>query len=141
MDRTRASSWIRHGALQERPLGLGLAVQTEGETLVVALVGAMDLESSPAARAIILDCVDRDRDVLVDLRGVRFLNSAGIAILVEALQRARHRERCLELVVTNAAILRGLQLARLDTIFAIHETPSQALRALPRRPPPSSARA
>lgn len=140
MDRTRASSWIRHGALQERPLGLGLAVQTEGETLVVALVGAMDLESSPAARAIILDCVDRDRDVLVDLRGVRFLNSAGIAILVEALQRARHRERCLELVVTNAAILRGLQLARLDTVFAIHETPSQALRTLPRRPPPSSAR-
>ena len=74
MDRTRVASWIRHGTPQERPLGLGLAVRTEGETLVVALVGNMDLDSSPAARAIILDCVDRERDVLVDLRGVCFLN-------------------------------------------------------------------
>ena len=111
MDRMRAASWIRHGTPPERSLGLGLAVRTEGEALVVAVVGNMDLESSPAARAIILDCVDRECDVLVDLRGTRFLNSAGIAILVEALQRARHRGQCFELVVTNPAILRRLQLA------------------------------
>lgn len=89
---------------------------------VVALAGDVDLESSPEARKVILGCVERKRPVLVNLAGVGYIDSSGVASLVESFQTARKAGSGFALVSVSDGALRVLQLARLDKVFAIYGT-------------------
>jgi anti-sigma B factor antagonist len=104
-------------------------VREERETLIVALSGDVDLESSPEARQVLLECVARQRDVLVDLSGVGYMDSSGVASLVEAYQQSKQQGTRFALASVNPSALRVLQLARLDTVFTIHSTLAEGLGA------------
>ena len=95
-------------------------VREERGILVVSFQGDVDLEYSPKARRVLLDTVEQGRDVLVDLSGVSYIDSSGVANLVEAFQLSRQNGTGFALVSVNPAALRVLQLARLDKGFTIH---------------------
>lgn len=98
------------------------SVREERGALVVALSGDVDLESSPRARTVLLDCVGQRKPVLVDMSDIAYIDSSGVASLVEAFQSARKGGTRFALVSVSDAALRVLQLARLDKVFAIHAT-------------------
>ena len=95
--------------------------------MVVSLAGDVDLESSPRARTVLLDCVGQNRTVLVDMSAIDYIDSSGVASLVEAFQSARKAGSPFALVSVSEAALRVLQLARLDRIFTIHASLDDAL--------------
>jgi anti-sigma B factor antagonist len=97
------------------------------DVTVVALTGDVDLQHSPEARKILLTCVEKKRPILVDLSGVGYIDSSGVASLVECLQNARKVGTTLALVAVSDSAKRVLQLARLDRVFAICETIEEAL--------------
>jgi len=97
-------------------------VRESGNMAVVALEGDVDLEKSPTARKVLLECVERGRDVIVDMASVTYIDSSGIASLVEALQAARRQGTAFALAAVSASARRVLELARLDTVFTIHPT-------------------
>jgi anti-sigma B factor antagonist len=103
------------------------AVREEGGALVVTLRGTVDLEHSPVAREVLLDSVERAKVVLVVLTEVTYMDSSGVASLVEAYQAARTRQGRFGLVAVGPRILRVLQLARLDRVFTIHATLAEGL--------------
>jgi anti-sigma B factor antagonist len=103
------------------------AVREEGGALVVAFAGEVDLEHSPAAREVLLASVARGRRVLVDLSGVSYIDSSGVASLVEAFQAARKAGIGFALAGVSAAARRVLELARLDRVFVIHESVASGL--------------
>jgi len=103
------------------------SVREEGAVLVAAFQGEVDLENSPKAREVLLECVGRGRKVLVDLSGVTYIDSSGVASLVEAFQRARKSGLEFGLVSVNSSALRVLELARLDKVFPIHATLADGL--------------
>lgn len=88
---------------------------------VVRLEGSVDLEHAPEARKRLLDAVDQGRNVLVDLSAATYIDSSGIACLVEALQAARSKGADLGLVSVSQQAMRVLELARLDMVFQIHD--------------------
>ena len=94
-------------------------IREEGGAVIVALEGDVDLQSSPDARKVLLECVGRKKPVLVDLSGVGYIDSSGVASLVESLQTARKSGNNLILVAVSEGALRVLQLARLDKVFTI----------------------
>lgn len=96
-------------------------------SIVVALEGDIDLEGSPAARKILLDAVQQGQPVYVDLSAVTYIDSSGIASLVEALQRARQRGTGFALASVSDPARRVLELARLDRVFTIHASLDDAL--------------
>jgi len=99
----------------------------ENGCLVIAFEGDVDLEHSPTAREVLLAGVEQGGNVFVDMSGVTYIDSSGVASLVEAFQFARQRKSVFALVSVNPAALRVLQLARLDKVFTIHETLAEAL--------------
>ena len=103
------------------------SVREEQGTLVVSLEGEIDLEQSPRAREVLLDCVGRGQDVLVDLSRVDYIDSSGVASLVEAFQASKKKGTGFALVSVNAPALRVLKLARLDKVFTIHESLTDGL--------------
>ena len=102
-------------------------VRSEGETTIVALRGEIDLENSPKVRRVLLESVGEKRGVLVEMSCVSYIDSSGIASLVEAFQSARRGSTSFALVAVSDAAMRVLELARLDRVFAIHSSVTEAL--------------
>ncbi|GJL62242.1 MAG: hypothetical protein NPIRA04_08960 [Nitrospirales bacterium] len=96
-------------------------VRSEQGGHIVALSGEIDLESSPMARIVLLEVVEQASKVFVDLTSVTYMDSSGIASLVEAFQQAKKSKVGFVLVSASPAVLRVLHMARLDKVFTIHE--------------------
>jgi anti-sigma B factor antagonist len=101
----------------------------ENGSTVVAFEGEIDLSCSPEARKVLLACVKRKVPVVVDLSAVTYIDSSGVASLVESLQTARKGGTAFILAAVSEAALRVLQLARLDRVFTIHDTLEEGLAA------------
>ena len=95
---------------------------------VVRLSGNVDLEHSPDIRKTLLEAVAERVNVFVDLSEVTYIDSSGIACLVEALQTARNHGANLGLVSVSRQAMRVLELARLDMVFSIHDDLTSALQ-------------
>ncbi|MCP5372377.1 MAG: STAS domain-containing protein [Hyphomicrobiales bacterium] len=102
-------------------------VREEHGAVVVALEGDVDLESSPTARKVLLEAVKRKAPVFVDMSRVSYIDSSGVASLVEALQTARKAKTGFALASVSDAARRVLELARLDKVFTIHGSVLDAL--------------
>lgn len=102
-------------------------VRTEGHTIIISLSGDVDLDNSPQVRSVLLDSVRDKRGVLVEMSDVSYIDSSGIASLVEAYQSARRGRTSFALVAVSDAAMRVLELARLDQVFSIHASVSEAL--------------
>lgn len=87
---------------------------------VVALKGEVDLACSPDVRSAVLAEIRDRQHTLVDLSGVSYIDSSGIASLIESYQTARKAGVKFGLTGVNDAVMAVLKLARLDLIFPIH---------------------
>lgn len=88
--------------------------------------GEVDLSSSPRLRDTILERL-AGADLDIDLSATNYIDSSGLATLVEGLKRSKKAGREFRLVDPSEAVLRVLRLARLDNLFTIvGENPSAA---------------
>lgn len=94
--------------------------RTEANYNIVSLVGEVDLHCSPQAREEILSHLKNKQPVLVELIDVTYIDSSGIASLVEGYQLAKAEGLNFGLVNVSDAVMQVLQLARLDKVFPIH---------------------
>jgi anti-sigma B factor antagonist len=94
---------------------------------IIELKGEVDLENSPAARELLLKSIEDASRVLVDLSAVTYIDSSGVASLVEALQASKKRDTVFALAAASEPTRRVLELARLDKVFTIYETVDAAL--------------
>lgn len=98
---------------------MSIRIAAKDGKVTVFLSGEIDLESSPAVRKALLDHLGDGRELFVDLAEVGYMDSSGIASLVEAYQRARDKSLGLTLVRVSEPVLKVLKLARLDRVFTI----------------------
>ena len=110
-------------------MDMSYAVREESGYSVVELTGDVDLSCSPELRAMILECLGRGRNLLIDLAKVTYIDSSGVASLVEGYQTAKKRKLRFGLVGVSDAALSVLKLARLDKVFPIHATVKERLKA------------
>jgi anti-sigma B factor antagonist len=104
-------------------------IKVKQGTNIVAFSGEIDLESSPAAREILLKCFEVTSNVIVDLSGVTYIDSSGVASLVEALQAAKKNGSRFALAATSEPTRRVLELARLDKVFTMYDSVNDGINA------------
>jgi anti-sigma B factor antagonist len=93
--------------------------ETLGDYVLVRLKGEVDLSWSQQVRRAILDALGGSAKVGVELSQVSYIDSSGIAALVEGFQNARSKGQQFGLVASSAAVMSVLQLARLDRVFPL----------------------
>jgi anti-sigma B factor antagonist len=96
---------------------------------VARLTGDVDLSTSPAVRKALLATLQEGKDLLIDLSEVTYLDSSGVAALVEAFQVARSKRLRFGLVGASSGALNVLRLARLDKVFPIHASVAERIQA------------
>jgi anti-sigma B factor antagonist len=105
------------------------ATREQDGYLVVSLAGEIDMSTSPLARQQILDLIGTGRNLLVDLSAVSYIDSSGVASLVEGYQAARKKKLKFGLIAVSEAVMSVLKLARLDQVFPIHASVAERLKA------------
>ena len=91
-------------------------------TVTVTVVGEVDTFTAPVLRASLDTQLEQQPKALViDLCGVQFLGSAGLAVLVETQKSARSRDVALRLVANTRAVTRPLEVTGLIDLFTIAE--------------------
>jgi anti-anti-sigma factor len=102
---------------------------------VLRLAGELDLLSVPRLRMRFADVVRRSEgDVVLDMGDVTFIDSTGLAAMLNALRRLTRARRRLVVACADGPVLRMLRLTRLDGTFVVRDTADQALATLGARP-------
>ena len=69
-----------------------LSTASHGTTRVVRLSGELDIATAPKVRRAIHDLLTESADpVVIDLAGVQFMDSSGLAVLVAGHKRANYQ--------------------------------------------------
>ncbi len=89
-------------------------------TVTVTVVGEVDTFTAPVLRSTLDTQLEQQpKGLVIDLSGVQFLGSAGLAVLVETQKSARSRDVELRLVATTRAVTRPLEVTGLIDLFTI----------------------
>jgi anti-sigma B factor antagonist len=105
------------------------STRTVNQTTIVDVTGEIDLGSSPTLRKTLMDELQTTELLAINLSAVRYIDSSGIASLVEVLQGARKASKRLMLYGLTPAVMQVLQLTRLTGIFEIFGTEEQMLQS------------
>jgi anti-sigma B factor antagonist len=96
---------------------------------LVAVRGEVDLSTSPDLRALILRTVAvASGTVAVDLHAVGYMDSSGVATLIEGLQASVRRKLRFVLLAPSKPVSNVLGLTRLDSIFDIRDSLEAPIR-------------
>ena len=106
-----------------------ISVRQQKETAIIDVTGDIDLYSSPQVRQTILDTLNQKLGsrVIINLTGVKYIDSSGVASLVEGLQLSRKSQVRFALCGLNKAPRQVLELTRLIKVFDIFESLEDAL--------------
>ena len=78
---------------------------------------SLDAVVAPSIKARAAEVIDGTCDVVIDLKDVRFIDSAGIGVLVNVFKLTRAKGCSIRYVGINADVMRVLEMLRLDHIF------------------------
>jgi anti-sigma B factor antagonist len=97
---------------------------------VLHLEGRFDAHEVPQVRSALTDVVQSGRSrLVVNLAGVSFIDSSGLASLVQGMKRCREAGGDLLLCELRQPVRIIFELTRLDKAFGIFESQTQALEA------------
>jgi anti-anti-sigma factor len=98
--------------------------------VLVQLAGELDLVLVDELRAEFERALELSADVVVDCRGVTFMDCAVLGVLVGVSVRARSHQGSLCLVAPNRVVLRLLELSELTETLPVHPDLRSAAESL-----------
>ena len=97
---------------------------------VVALCGELDLlDASDVASHLIAAVAAYGPSIIVDLAGLRFIDSCGLGVLVRVLRWTRESGGDLPLAAPRRQVRRVLGVTGLIDVFSVYPSVKQAVRA------------
>ena len=99
-------------------------MEQQGDQLRVALVGELDIVGAPQLEDELVSLEpDSVRTLVLDLRGITFIDSTGLRAVIAAQERARSEGRRLVVVRGAKAVDRVLSMTQLDQRLEIVDDP------------------
>lgn len=110
--------------------GIKVTSETRDGATIVAPEGDVDLSRSPVLRNSLRQALtNKPSRLIVNLGLVDYMDSSGVATLVEALQIARRSSTKMVLCGMKDRVRSIFEIARLDTVFTISTTVEDAIKA------------
>lgn len=107
---------------------LQVGFETQGTAVVVSPQGEIGYSEATVFRTWLRKAHDAKAPrVVVDLSKVDYMNTPGVATLVESLQIAKKAKTRLILCGMNEKVFAIFKIARLDTVFEITPTAADAI--------------
>jgi anti-sigma B factor antagonist len=97
-----------------------------GGHVVVTLRGELDIVDAAGIAAALAAVAARKPEIVVDLAGLEFIDSSGVAALARGRKHARHAGGDLLLAAPQQQVLRVLTLTRLIDVFPVYASVDEA---------------
>jgi anti-sigma B factor antagonist len=109
---------------------LEISTEVRGETTILRPMGDIDLSRSPTLRTELARVQQsRPSRLIVNLSDVPYMDSSGVATLVEAMKESRKHASSLVLCSMQSRVRSIFEIARLDIVFNIVDDLDSALNA------------
>ena len=108
-----------------------ISMRTVAGTTVVDLQGDIDVTTSNVLRAKLFETLQQASRLALNMNGIRYIDSAGVATLVEAQMNAKKLEKELTMFALGTRVYDVFKLTRLLGFFRVFETEEQAVTGAP----------
>jgi anti-sigma B factor antagonist len=127
----------RERARPHGPFFVNISTRQSGNATIVDINGDVTLYNSPEIRKVLMDALNKKGHprVIVNMNGVNYIDSAGVASLVEGLKLARSLSSSFALYGLNKHPREVLELTRLIKVFEIYDSESDAVSGAAAPPP------
>jgi anti-anti-sigma factor len=103
----------------------------EGEIKVVAVRGELDFDEAPAFGQVLAELrVEGEREIVVDLRELMFIDSSGISVLVGAARAAAQARGTLVVAAPTAHVRRVFEIVSLSELVPVEDGLAEALQRI-----------
>lgn len=96
--------------------------------VIVVLSGDLDIVDAAGVAGALAVVAARDPEIIVDLAGLEFIDSSGVAALARGRKLARHAGGDLLLAAPQHEVLRVLTRTRLIDVFPVYPSVDEAAR-------------
>ena len=107
---------------------MNITISSKGKNAsIVNIEGDVDLYSSPKVREIIFGLIKKKESIImINLQGVNYMDSSGIATFIEGFQNVKKYEGKLIFYNLQSRVKDVLKLTKLEKIFEIYEDEEKA---------------
>jgi anti-sigma B factor antagonist len=110
-------------------MDLGLVVREAGEWTVLAVSGEIDIATAPSLREKLHSLLaEGNKQLIIDLDEVTFLDSTALGVLVGVLKRARTEGGELRIVCNQPRVRKVFEITRLDSAFDLCSSVEDAVK-------------
>ena len=104
------------------------SAKDEGGVTVISVEGQLIVGNRQELKNLVQDTLEEgDRKFLIDFSGTAYIDSSGLGALVSISKKIREQGGELRLAELNEDLRSLFELTKLDTLFAIAESRSEAL--------------
>jgi anti-sigma B factor antagonist len=109
---------------------MDISTRQSGTATIVDVTGDITLYNSPEVRKVLLELLKEKRSprVIMNLLNVKYIDSAGVASLVEGLKISRDLKSTFALYGLSRTAREVLELTRLIKVFEVYNNEEEALR-------------
>ncbi len=105
-------------------------VHNDAELAVIEIEGEIDLYNSPKLRQQLSAQINHGiNKILIDFAKVKYIDSSGLATLIEGYQKLTKNKGELKLCAMNKSIMDIFEVSRLNDVFSIYKSRKDALDA------------
>jgi anti-sigma B factor antagonist len=109
-------------------VSLDISVKKDQGSSQLRIVGEVDMYSSPQVRRALLELIKQKQSpIIIDLNEVGYMDSSGVATLIEGLQMCAEYNGTLLIVGLRDNVREVFELTRLDKIFKIYQNIEAAM--------------
>jgi anti-anti-sigma factor len=109
-----------HSERESDDTGLQVNTADDAGWTVVAVTGEIDISTAGAFEDALRGAIESSKQVVVDLSGVRFMDSTGLGVLMRAHKHQDEAGAFLRLAAPSDRVVRILDVTQLDTVFAVY---------------------
>lgn len=107
-----------------------ISMREVGDAKIMTLEGDVDLGTSPVLRSTLFETLPGLARLIINLQAIRYIDSSGIATLIEALKNAQRLNKELVLFGLSPAVQEVFRLTHVIRIFRVVQTEQEALETL-----------
>jgi len=108
---------------------MNIAVRAVDSARIVDVTGDIDLRSAPALRRTMFETLRAAPRVALNLGAIRYIDSSGIAVMIESLKEAQRLAKPFVLFGMSPAVHDVFRLTHVLRIFQVVETEQEAIGA------------